>query len=102
MFAVLRTDEVTTHSMATSSSTALAARCFWTEADEAALISVLLEHQAEAGDGGNFKKAVWSIAADHLKTSTTKGVEKTGLACKNKWTSVCPFSFCPLILLMSL
>jgi hypothetical protein len=38
-------------------------------AEEAALLDFLVEHQAEAGDGGNFKKAMFeraSAAIAHL------------------------------------
>lgn len=63
-------------------------RAHWTIHDEAELIAFLELHRAEAGDGMNFKGRTWSAAAIELKPHTTKGGEKTGLACKNKWQRV--------------
>jgi hypothetical protein len=40
-------------------------RAQWNQKDENVLLDYLLEHKSEAGDGGNFKQAVFEAAA-HL------------------------------------
>ena len=61
----------------------------WTEADETALIDFLSLHRAEAGDGGNFKEAVFNAAAIEMKNIMMMGPEKTSSACRSKWDRVC-------------
>jgi hypothetical protein len=53
--------------------------------DEAALISFLVAHKAEAGDGFNFKNPIWKATALHMVAYTEKGDPKIASACKNKW-----------------
>jgi hypothetical protein len=49
----------------------------WTDSDVNCLIQFLVDNKAAAGDGGDFKKAIWMAAALYLKDSTTKGAVKT-------------------------
>ncbi|KAH9947460.1 hypothetical protein B0H21DRAFT_891281 [Amylocystis lapponica] len=58
---------------------------FWTSDDELALVNFLLEHQAEGGDGANFKKSTFQAAAAMLEPLRTKGAPKGCESCKNKW-----------------
>ena len=65
----------------------------WTISNELHLIQYLTEHFSEAGDGNNFKRAVWvGAAADQAKHHKT-GSPMTQLGCKNKWAWVC----CPYL-----
>ena len=68
-------------------------RCHWTDADELALINFLVDHKAEAGDGGSFKADVWNAAAAEMLKHTTKGGIKVAAKCKAKYVTV---SMCPL------
>jgi hypothetical protein len=63
-------------------------RSYWTEGDETRLVQFLLDHQAEAGDGANFKASIWNAAADELSKHVTKGGPKTSGSCKSKWERV--------------
>ena len=63
----------------------------WSLAEEKAMISFLVTHRAEAGDGYNFKESSWSKVADHLRPMRTEGGVKTGKKCKEKWTWVCVY-----------
>jgi hypothetical protein len=40
------------------------------------LINFLLDHKAEAGDGGSFKANIWNAAAVKMLKHTTKGGPK--------------------------
>jgi hypothetical protein len=60
----------------------------WTVDDETCLIDFLQDHQAEAGNGFNFKIATWHIAAAEMLKHQTKGAVKTSLTCKNKFSMV--------------
>ncbi|KAF8234970.1 hypothetical protein L208DRAFT_1259267, partial [Tricholoma matsutake] len=55
----------------------------WSPEEEQALISSLLAHQAEAGDGMNFRPAIWSAVAKEV--GSAKGAAKTADSCKTKW-----------------
>jgi hypothetical protein len=57
--------------------TSKAPRDNWNDAEITALIDYLIEHIAEVGDGGNFKKATF-----------TAGPPKTASMCKSKYQSV--------------
>jgi hypothetical protein len=72
----------------TGSSTA-EPRCHWTDADELAFINFLLDHIAEAGDGGSFKANIWNAAAVEILKHTTKGGTKVAGKCKAKYVAVC-------------
>ena len=64
-------------------------RAVWTIEDESALISFLIEHKSEAGDGVDFKQPTWVSAAQELaKRVPHKGAPKTADSCKNKWSKV--------------
>ena len=73
----------------TTSTSSQADRSIWTLEDESQLVSFLLDHRAEAGDGANFKMTVWNAAAEELSKHVTKGGPKTGASCKSKWDRVC-------------
>jgi hypothetical protein len=64
-------------------------RCHWTDGDELALINFLLDHKAEAGDGGSFKPNIWNAAAVEMLKHTTKGGTKVAGKCKAKYVAVC-------------
>ena len=68
----------------------------WDTASKAALITFLLEHKSEAGDGMSFKAPTFNKAAIHLIPFTLKGGAKNVASCKNKWAWVCALyqSFC--------
>ena len=61
----------------------------WTLEDETCLVQFLLDHQAEAGDGANFKTSVWNTAGKEMSKHVTKGGPKTAASCKSKWDRVC-------------
>ena len=63
-------------------------RCHWNPSDDAALISFLLDHKAEAGDGGSFKANIWNAAAVEMLKHTTKGGVKIASKCKAKYVAV--------------
>lgn len=65
-----------------------ASRAVWTIPDEEALMEFLIEHKSEAGDGNNFKKALWTSAATHLNTIKTRGAPKTADSCRAKYKAV--------------
>ena len=65
----------------------------WTPEDETLLVKFLLEHHAEAGDGANFKTALWNAAGEELSRHVTKGGPKTAASCKSKWDRVCTKGF---------
>jgi len=72
-----------------SSEKAAKPQCIWTEADEMALIDILSLHRAEAGDGGNFKEAIFNAAADEMKSVMTIGPERTSFTSRSKWDHIC-------------
>jgi hypothetical protein len=57
----------------------------WPASNKATLISFLVVHKAEAGDGFNIKNTIWKAAALHMVAYTEKGDLKIASACKNKW-----------------
>jgi|ERR1700722_3185400 len=62
----------------------------WQDSDVRALLNFLLEHKAEAGDGANFKPAIWNKAATMFSSIPHNiGGPKTANSCKNKWAKVC-------------
>jgi hypothetical protein len=62
-------------------------RCHWSD-DELALIKFLLDHKAEAGDGGSFKANIWNAAAVEMLKHTSKGGPKIAGKCKAKYVAV--------------
>ena len=62
-------------------------RTMWSADDEKALVSALLERKAEAGNGANFKPAVWNAVASSMG-KPAKGAPKTADSCKSKWGRV--------------
>jgi len=64
-----------------------------------ALIIFLQDHLSEAGDGKNFKTAMWNAAAVHMIAHCVKGGAKTAVACKNKYARVCALDILLLFVL---
>ncbi|KAF8572678.1 hypothetical protein K439DRAFT_1271508, partial [Ramaria rubella] len=64
-------------------------KAIWTPEDERALICLLINHKAEAGEGGNFDKTTWvavlKAMMDHFFSGGIKSLE----ACKTRWVKVC-------------
>ena len=59
----------------------------WCVQEEGELIDFLSNHKAEAGDGANFKQAIWTQAATHMSTlhpNVTFGATQ----CSSKWVRV--------------
>ena len=65
-----------------------AEKAVWNETETSALIDYLVQHKAEAGDGGNFKDATYNAAAEHITSLKTTGPAKSGKMCKTKWAAV--------------
>ena len=63
-------------------------RCHWSDDDEFVLINFLLDHKAEAGDGGSFKANIWNAAAVEMLKHTMKGGPKIAGKCKVKYVAV--------------
>src|ERR1700727_491346 len=70
------------------SSSSRSAKAHWNEAETPALINFLVEHQGEAGDGGNFKTSTFQKAATAIESLKTTGPPKTYKMCKTKWSAV--------------
>jgi hypothetical protein len=60
----------------------------WNKAEEKEMISFLITHKAEAGDGFHFKDTTWSKVAERVRPLRTEGGVKTGKKCKEKWGRV--------------
>ncbi|RXW11640.1 hypothetical protein EST38_g14215 [Candolleomyces aberdarensis] len=69
--------------------TATQVNAHWSTQDEEDLIDYLLQHQAQAGDGGSFKMSPTFLGvAAVLNPKRKKGTgEKTGAVCSSKWNS---------------
>ena len=67
----------------------MAPSAIWTPAEEAALVDFLVDNKAEAGDGGNFKKATFQRAANKIAPLRECGAAKTVKSIQNKWATVC-------------
>ncbi|KIM80437.1 hypothetical protein PILCRDRAFT_9617 [Piloderma croceum F 1598] len=63
-------------------------RCHWSDDDELVLINFLLDHIAEAGDGGSFKPNIWNAAAVKMLKHTAKGGPNIARKCKAKYVSL--------------
>ncbi|KAJ6591443.1 hypothetical protein B0H10DRAFT_1767156, partial [Mycena sp. CBHHK59/15] len=61
----------------------------WTRPDIKRLLDFLVKHQAEAGDGGNFKPKTFRAAAVAVNLICTKGGPKSYKSCQQKYTRVC-------------
>ena len=60
----------------------------WSIQEEGEMINFFLNHKAEAGDGANFKQAIWTQAAAHMSAlhpNVTFGANQ----CSSKWGRVC-------------
>jgi hypothetical protein len=75
---------------------AQAAKAVWSAEETTALIDYLYEHRPQAGNGGNFKTASFTAAAEAISPLLKYGPEKTGKICRRKWSSVSGFlcAFC--------
>ncbi|KAJ6614725.1 hypothetical protein B0H10DRAFT_1724848, partial [Mycena sp. CBHHK59/15] len=60
----------------------------WTHPDNKALLTFLVEHQAEAGDGGNFKLKTFRAAAAVVNLIRTKGGVKSFKSCSGKYAAL--------------
>ena len=67
----------------------MAQKALWTAAEEQALVEFIVDHKAEAGDGGNFKQATFQQAALHLAPLHQRGTAKAAKTCSNKYSAVC-------------
>jgi hypothetical protein len=68
--------------------TSKAPRANWNDAKITALIDYLIEHIAEVGDGGNFKKAMFTGALGAVGPYHSAGPQKTTSMCKSKYQLV--------------
>ncbi|KAK7034105.1 hypothetical protein R3P38DRAFT_3496352 [Favolaschia claudopus] len=57
----------------------------WLLQDQENLLSYLVDHVADAGDGGNFRAATFRGAAIYMESSRTKGGPKTAKSCESKY-----------------
>ncbi|KAG6818726.1 hypothetical protein H0H93_002478 [Arthromyces matolae] len=62
-------------------------KAIWSDEDEKKFLELLLYRKSAAGDGGNFKEAVFQEVSDVLTPLVTKGGPKTVKACQNKWSA---------------
>ncbi|KAF8576712.1 hypothetical protein K439DRAFT_1622647 [Ramaria rubella] len=57
----------------------------WVLEDDIVLINLLIDHKAEAGEGGNFKKSTWmAVAGVMVDWPSTRGL-KTWEAFRSRW-----------------
>jgi len=56
-------------------------------------LDYLIEHKAEAGDGANFKKTAFTLAAHHISHLHKNGGKKDFKAMQNKWSAVSIYCF---------
>ena len=59
----------------------------WTIQEEREFINFLSNRRAEAGDGANFKQAVWTQAATHMST-LHPNIVFNATQCSSKWGRV--------------
>ena len=69
----------------------MAPSAIWTPAEEAALVDFLVDNKAEAGDGGNFKKATFQRAVNSIAPLCECGTVKTVKSIQNKWATASCF-----------
>ncbi|KIK89808.1 hypothetical protein PAXRUDRAFT_831756 [Paxillus rubicundulus Ve08.2h10] len=62
----------------------------WTTEEETTFIEFLLSQCSSSGNGSNFKKPTFTVAAMHLKVKflNASGAEKTHDVCQGKWTAL--------------
>ncbi|KIL00022.1 hypothetical protein PAXRUDRAFT_130798 [Paxillus rubicundulus Ve08.2h10] len=62
----------------------------WTTEEETTFVEFLLSQCSSSGDGSNFKKPTFTVAAMHLKVKfpNASGAEKTCDVCQGKWTAL--------------
>ncbi|KAG1836440.1 hypothetical protein DFJ58DRAFT_669673 [Suillus subalutaceus] len=63
-----------------------AERCHWSSADELHFLDYITAHKEKGGDGLNFDKNFWLLAATKMVLCTTSGAVKSAEACSQKWT----------------
>ena len=72
------------------------AQAHWSDVDMSALIEYLASQLPMVADGTGFKSTVWNEAAVKVNMLTkTKGCNKTGPSCKNKFASVRTYIYLP-------
>jgi len=72
----------------------------WTPAEETAFVNYLYDHEAEAGDGGNFKSVTFQNALPTISPLWVKGAKKTVKRLQNKYSTVCPCKIIQDILIL--
>ena len=79
------------------------AQVHWSEADTNVLINFLVLQLPTVADGTGFKSTVWTEAATKVNAlAKTRGCDKTGPSCKNKFARVRVQSYCPTSFLIDL
>ena len=66
-------------------------KAVWSAEETIALIDYLYEYRSQACDGGNFKSATFTAAAEAISPLLKYGPEKTEKICRRKWSSVSDF-----------
>ncbi|KAI6017344.1 hypothetical protein PISMIDRAFT_116184, partial [Pisolithus microcarpus 441] len=62
-------------------------KAFWNDREVNSLIHYLHQHQAKAGDNGNFKSSTYHATALHISQHLTSGPAKSAAMVRNKWIS---------------
>ena len=72
------------------------AQAHWSNADTSALIEYLASQLPTVADGTGFKSTVWNEATVKVNMlMKTKGCDKTGPSCKNKFARVRTYMYLP-------
>jgi hypothetical protein len=66
-------------------------KAVWSADETVALVDYLYEHRSQAGNGGNFKTATFTAAAEAISPLLKYGLEKTEKICRRKRSSVSDF-----------
>ena len=60
----------------------------WNKEETKVLLTYLVEHKSEIGDGGMYKMVTFNAVASEITKYYTSGPVKTGKKCKTKWRTV--------------
>lgn len=66
-------------------------KAVWSAEETIALIDYLYQRRSQADNGGNFKSATFTAAAEAISPLLKYGPEKTEKICRRKWSSVSDF-----------
>ena len=69
----------------------MAPSAVWTTKEEASLVDFLVDHKAEASNGGSFKATTFQKVTNHLAPMLKYGAAKNVKSCGNKYGVVCYF-----------